>query len=179
MPYLASFQESKRPSIPGVSFPLLRQARWRPDTGRALVDIVNWPSFFVALLESSEVMSPWQETGTSVVRTYEFEIRLLERLYSFRKGVEVSQFIERHSFLVPVLVEAYGKVENCFGPYPQVFLEVVNDLEVHGLVELFGYIVTRLTPEEAGKRLQRFDKAWFLNQLPQVKGLLNFDVEFL
>lgn len=179
MPYLASFQESKRPSIPGVSFPLPRQARWRPDTGRVLVDVVNWPSFSVALLESSEVTRLWQETGASVVRTYEFEIRLLERLYSFRKGVEVSQFIERHSFLVPVLVEAYSKIENYFGLYPQVFLEVVNDLEVQGLVELFGYIVTRLTPEEAGKRLQRFDQDWFLNQLPQVKGLLNFDVEFL
>jgi hypothetical protein len=121
----------------------------------------------------------WQDTGVSTVRTFDFETRPLERLYTFRRRAEVSRFIERHPFLVPVLVEAYSKIENYFGPYPQVFLEVVNDLEVQGLVELFGYIVTRLTPEEAGKRLRRFDQDWFLNQLPQIKGLLNFDVEFL
>ena len=179
MSHLVSFQETIRPPIPGVSFPLPRQARWRSETGIALVDVVNWPSFSVALLESSEVMRLWQEIGTSVVRTLESEIRSLERLHTFRKGVKVSRFIERNSFLMPVLLEAYSYIENYFGPYPQVFLEVVSDPEVQGLVELFGYIATRLTYEEAGKRLRRFDWDWFLNQLPQVKGLLNFDVEFL
>ena len=126
-----------------------------------------------------EVARIWQETGVSTVRTYEFEIRSLEQLYTFRRRVEVSRFLERHPFLVPVLVEAYSKFGNYFGPYPRVSLEVVRGPEVQGLVELFGYIVTRLTPEEAGERLQRFDRGWFLNQLPHVKGLLNFDVEFL
>jgi len=93
--------------------------------------------------------------------------------------VEVSLFLESHPFLVPLLLEAYSEIKSYFGLYPQVFLEVVSDPEVQGLVELFGYIVTRLTPEEAGKRLQGFDRTWFLNQLPRVKGLLNFDVEFL
>jgi len=128
---------------------------------------------------SIEVTRIWQETGAPTVRTFEFETQSLERLYTFRNGVEVSWFIERHPFLIPVLLEAYSNIKNYFGLYPQVFLEVVNDLEVQGLVELFGYIVTRLSPEEAGKRLQRFDQGWFLNQLPHVKGLLNFDVEFL
>jgi hypothetical protein len=121
----------------------------------------------------------WQETGVSTVHTFESEIRSLERLYTFRRGEEVSRFVERHPFLVPVLLEAYSKIENYFELHPQVFLEVVRDPEVQGLVELFGCIGTRLTPEEAGERLQRFDWDWFLNQLPQVKGLLNFDVEFL
>jgi len=126
-----------------------------------------------------EAIRTWQDTGGSPVRTLESEIRSLERLYTFRRHTEVSRFLEKHPFLVPVLVEAYSKFGNCFGPYPRVSLEVVKDPEVQGLVELFGYIVTRLTPEEAGKRLQRFDRDWFLDQLPHVKGLLNFDVEFL
>ena len=126
-----------------------------------------------------EVTRIWQETGAPTIRTFEFEAQSLERLYTFRNGVEVSRFIESHPFLVPILLEAYSKIESCFGLYPQVRLEVVNDPEVQGLVELFGYIVTKLTPEEAGKRLRRFDQGWFLNQLPHVKGLLNFDVEFL
>ena len=126
-----------------------------------------------------EVTRIWQETGVSTVRAFESEIRSLEQFYTFRRGVEVSRFVERHPFLVPVLLKAYSNIENYFGLYPQVFLEVVNDPEVQGLVELFGYIVTKLTPEEAGKRLRRFDQDWLLNQLPQIKGLLNFDVEFL
>ena len=121
----------------------------------------------------------WQETGAPTVRSFDFETRPLERLYTFRKRAEVSRFIERHPFLVPILSEAYSRIEHYFGLYPQVSLEVVSDPEVQGLVELFGYIVTRLTPEEAGERLQGFDRGWFLNQLPRVKGLLNFDVEFL
>ena len=179
MSHLANLQELTNPPIPGVSFPLTRQARWRPKTEKPQADVVNWRDISVALLESPEVMRIWQEVGASVVRTREFEIRLVERLYTFRKGVKVSRFIERNSFLMPVLLEAYSYIEDYFGPYPQVFLEVVSDPEVQGLLELFGYIATRLTYEEAGKRLRRFDRDWFLNQLPQVKGLLNFDVEFL
>jgi hypothetical protein len=130
----------------------------------------------VSTIEAARV---WQETSVSTVRTLESEIRSLERLYTFRRRAEVSRFLERHSFLVPLLLEAYSRFGYYFGPYPQVFLEVVRDPEVQGLVELFGYIVTRLTPEEAGKQLRRFDRDWFLHQLPHVKGLLNFDVEFL
>jgi len=126
-----------------------------------------------------EVTRIWQETGAPTARTLDFEPRSLERLYTFRRRAEVSRFLERHPFLVPLLLEAYSEMRNYFGLYPQVFLEVVSDPEVQGLVELFGYIVTRLTPEEAGRRLHRFDRDWFLNQLPRVKGLLNFDVEFL
>jgi hypothetical protein len=90
----------------------------------------------------------------------------------------VSQFLEARPFLVPLLVEAHGRVRHYFGPQPQVVLEIVSDPEVHGLVKMFGYIVTTLTPEEAGKRLQQFDRGWFLQQVPCTEGLLNFDVEF-
>ena len=57
-------------------------------------------------------------------------------------------------------------------------LEVVIDPFVRGLVEIFSYIVSQLTSEEAGKRLQQFDREWFLLQIRRTKGRLNFDVEF-
>lgn len=149
------------------------------ETGKIQPDVANWPDLSVALPESLEMKRIWQEEGASVVRTLELEIRLLEQLYVFKGHSKVSHFLDKHQFLVQVLLEAYGKIGNYFGLYPQVFLEVVSDPEVQGLVELFGYVVTRLTPEEAGKQLRRFDQDWFLNQLPHVNGLLNFDVEFL
>jgi len=90
----------------------------------------------------------------------------------------VSRFLEAHPLLAPLLVEAHGRIGDYFGLQPQVVLEVVSDPEVHGLVEMFGYIITALTPEEAGNRLRQFDREWFLLQVHRTKGLLNFDVEF-
>ena len=57
-------------------------------------------------------------------------------------------------------------------------LKVVTDLEDNGLVKIFGYILTALEDEEAGKRLRQFDREWFLSQISRAKGLLNFDLEF-
>jgi len=103
----------------------------------------------------------------------------LEKLYAFRRPLEVSEFLAVHPFLVPLLTEAHDKIGEYFGPQPEVVLEVVVDPEVRGLVEIFGYIVTTRTPEEAGRCLQQFDRHWFLKQISRARGLLNFDVEFM
>lgn len=112
------------------------------------------------------------------IPTIEPALRSLGQLYTFRSPEEVTWFVQAHPFLLPLLLEAHSKIAQYFGPSPEVILEVVSDPEVQGLVELFGYIVTPLTPEEAGKRLQQFDREWFLLQVHRAKGLLNFDVEF-
>jgi hypothetical protein len=110
--------------------------------------------------------------------TLEPALQPLEHRYIFRRSEDVSRFLQAHPFLVPLLDEAHDKIAECFGPSLEVILEVVTDPEVHGLVEMVGYIVTSLTPEEAGKRLQRFDREWFLPQVSRANGRLNFDVEF-
>lgn len=179
MPHLANLQELKNPPIPGVSFPLPRQARWRPNTERPQADVVNWRDLSVALLEPTEVMRIWQEIGASVVRTCEFEIRLVERLYAFRRHAKVSQFLEKFPFLARILVEAYGKFGNYFEPYPQVFLEIVTDPEAPDDHELFALIYTSLTPDEALDRLDRFDRDWWLDASRTSQGKLCIDVEFL
>jgi hypothetical protein len=69
-------------------------------------------------------------------------IHSLEKLYTFRRPSEVSEYIDAHPFLAPLLVEAYAKIGEYFGPQPEVVLEVVNDPEVQGLVEMFGFQVT-------------------------------------
>ena len=102
----------------------------------------------------------------------------LEKLYTYRRSSEVAEFLKVHPFLVPLLVEAYTQIGNCFGSQTDVVLEVVRDPEVRTAVEIFGYIISTLTPDEAGRRLQQFDRNWFLKQLSRTKGLLNFDVEF-
>jgi hypothetical protein len=104
-------------------------------------------------------------------------LQSLKQLYIFRRPEGVFGFLRTHPFLVPLLLEAHGKIVQYFEP-SRVVLEVVSDPEVQRLVKMFGYIVTTLTPEEAGEKLRQFDRGWFLLQVPRTGGLLNFDVEF-
>ncbi len=123
-------------------------------------------------------LPPDKLAGVSTIHSFERQVEWVKQLYALRRTEEASCFLHAHPFLVPLLIEAHGKIAECFGPSPEIVLEVITDPEVYGLVEMFGYIMTLLTPEEAGKRLQQFDREWFLLQLPRTKGLLNFDVEF-
>ena len=104
-------------------------------------------------------------------------IELLERLYTFRQRAEVLGFLDRHPFLVQLLLEAYDRIGNYF-PQSQVFLEVVSDPEAEGLEELFAYILTSLPVDEALARLDKLDQEWFLDQLDRIGGQFNFNLEF-
>jgi len=103
----------------------------------------------------------------------------LEQLYTFRRPLEVSQFLDTHPFLVPLLVEAHGKIEQYFGPSPDVVLEVVTDPEAIDDRELFAFIRTSFLPDEALGRLDRFDDEWWLDAMDKTLGALCIDVEFL
>lgn len=179
MPHLIAPQELARPPILNAPFSLPRQAQWRSGPGRVQADVVTWPSFSVAVLEPLEMMGFWQEIGASIVRTIEFEIRSLKQLYTFRRHIEVSRFLERCPFLIPLLLEAYGKIESYFGPYPRVFLKVVTDPETNGDRQLVVFIGTNLPPVEALNRLERFDEGWWLEASRETRGNLCIHVEFL
>lgn len=188
----ASFQRiAGQAECQPVLFPLAAQTGWRVRTERDRTNVVVGsflppsPPFLtpasgssIALPAFPEAMKIWQEVGVSTVRSFELQVLWLWQLYAFRRPEEVSWFLQAHPFLVPLLLEAHGKIAEYFGPSPEVVLEVVTDLEVHGMVEMLGYIVVPLTPEEAGERLQQFDRQWFLLEVHRANGLLNFDVEF-
>ncbi len=114
-----------------------------------------------------------------IVRAFELEIQSLERLYTFRRPEEVSGFLEAHSFLIPLLFEAHRQIEKYFGPYPQVFLEVVTDPEATDDRELAAFIRTNLPPDEALNRLERFDEGWWLEASHKARGNLCIHIEFL
>lgn len=179
MPYLIAPQDLARPPIPSVPFSLPRQAQWRSGTVRVQAEVVNWPGFSVAVLESLEVTRFRREIGASIVRTLEFEIRALEQLYTFRGHIEVSRFLERCPVLIPLLLEAYGKIANYLGPYPQVFLKVVTDPEATDDRELVAFIRTNLPPAEALNRLEQLDEGWWLEASHRARGNLCIHVEFL
>jgi hypothetical protein len=104
---------------------------------------------------------------------------LLEQRYAFRERGEVLGFLKVYPFLVPLILEAYGKIAEYFGPYPNVVLEVVNDPEALDYQELFIFIRTNLPPREAFALLKRFDQEWWLDASDRAECLLNIDVEYV
>jgi len=105
--------------------------------------------------------------------------RRLEEIYSFRDAEAVRRFLHAYPQLVEVLLEAHVYLQKYFGPDPRVTLEVVSDPEVEGMDELFAYIVTTLSVDEALARLDRLDEEWFLDQIDRVDGRFNFNLEFV
>jgi hypothetical protein len=77
-----------------------------------------------------------------------------------------------------VLFEAYSKIEEYFQPMLQPVLEVVTDPEEDSK-ELFALVRTKLSPDEALRRLERFDQVWWLEASPRAECLLNIDVEYI
>jgi len=115
---------------------------------------------------------------TAKVPTIEPALQSLGQLYTFRRPKEVSQFLDTHPFLVPLLVEAYDKIAQYFGLSPEVILEVVTDPEAENDRELFALIRTNLPPDEALVRLDRLDKGWWLEASHRSQGNLCIHLGF-
>jgi hypothetical protein len=64
-----------------------------------------------------------QIVDTARVPTKEPKTDVLEKLYTFRRPMEVSEFLAAHPFLFPLLVEAHEKIGEYFGPQTDVVLE--------------------------------------------------------
>jgi len=112
-------------------------------------------------------------------------LQQLEQLYIFRGQTEVVQFLEAHPFLVPLLLEAYGKIKTYFSD-AQLFLKVVADPEaiddnletLDDHKELVIFIATDLDPDKAIDRLNQLDENWWLDVSDQAEGKLNIHLEF-
>ena len=102
---------------------------------------------------------------------------VLEPFYRLRDRAQVLGFIQQHTFLVPLLLEASEPLRKYF-PGSEAFLEVVTDPEVIGDRELVVSVLTDLDPGEAVPKLKRFDKDWWLNSSDRAQGKLCITLEY-
>lgn len=102
----------------------------------------------------------------------------LRNLYSLRDESTVETFLQEHTYLIGLLLEAYWYIEAYFGSFPRVFLEVVIDPEATDDCQLVAYISTTLPPDEALDKLQQLDEDWWLDAMDSSKGKLCIDLEF-
>ncbi|MEW5987995.1 MAG: hypothetical protein AB1791_15290 [Chloroflexota bacterium] len=102
---------------------------------------------------------------------------LVAEYYLVPDRFSVQQFLDTHPQLGSFLLEARPVIEQIFGPFPQVVLEVETDPEIPGWMQLVAYIRTALPVIEAVERLRQLDEAWFLDQLPRLGLSFNFSLE--
>ena len=91
---------------------------------------------------------------------------------------DVEQFLDKHQDIANLVLEAYNKIRDFFTS-ETLLLELISDISIEGGEELFVYIQTRLSVEEAVEKMNDFDEQWFLDQLSRTKGLFNFNLRFL
>ena len=89
--------------------------------------------------------------------------------------LRVLDFLTRYSYLIDTLLEARPHISHIF-PTAEVYLEVDEDPE-GGFEELFGVISVDASPEDAIRRLDRFDDLWFSRVARGTESRLNFTVD--
>jgi hypothetical protein len=117
-----------------------------------------------------------QEAGAAAILWIQ---SMVEPLYHFRRPREVSDFLQTHVYLLPLLVEAHKKVAEYFELPAKPILEVISDPESEGDQQLFLLIPTYHAPQQALFRLDQLDQEWWLDVLPQARGKMTIDVEYL
>ena len=100
----------------------------------------------------------------------------IESFYSLKSKTAVIQFIDEHSFLIPLLLEAREEIA-AFFPKSDVSLEITTDPEAEGDYQLLASVSTSLTAEDAYRRLKEFDRAWWLDELGRSQSLLCISID--
>ncbi len=101
----------------------------------------------------------------------------LKELYALREPERVWQFLEKHPFLVPLLLEAPTQIDHHF-PGDSLSLEVAIDPESGSEDddELFLLIVTNIDAEEAVEKLWILDENWWLKASERSRNKLEISL---
>jgi hypothetical protein len=130
------------------------------------------PAENVQSLDQSSQLAQWQVLRSDILLR-------LEANYSLRVGGGVRSFLERHSFLVPLLLQTSAKIREFFGSSSKIVLEVSLDPDDGTYRELWARVQTRLAPSDALSALTRFDEEWWLEASASSNNLLNINLEYV
>jgi hypothetical protein len=101
----------------------------------------------------------------------------IESVYQVRDE-DVWAFLDAHSFLVPLLLEAPAHIKNYF-PESELFLEMFVDPETVGVRSLLIVIAARLEVDAALKKLNELDHYWWLAYSDEAQGKLELYLEMM
>lgn len=104
----------------------------------------------------------------------ETSIEMLERVYTFQGYMNITTYLKNNYFLIPILFEALGEIENYF-PNAKNILEVVRDSDSNQ-EKLFLKIMS--SAHNSLELLDELDENWWLDTLPRTKLKMNIDLEY-
>jgi hypothetical protein len=102
----------------------------------------------------------------------------IEALYQVRDEQAVFAFLEAHSFLVPLLLEAHSQIKVYFPDAP-LFLEMFIDPDAVGIQSLEIAIGTQMDVDTAFAKLTELDYSWALKRLDDAQGKLGIHLEMV
>jgi hypothetical protein len=97
--------------------------------------------------------------------------------FELRNEADVKQYLQNHSFLMPLLHEAQAQVARFFSPQTKPILEVSHDPS-DGASQLFLVIPTQLKAEDAYEQMEKLDVEWWLAASEHAQFRLNIVPEF-
>lgn len=125
----------------------------------------------------SNIYKETVQTELSTSDDLNFEILLLDIIYSFRNRSEILQFLENNVFLIPLLYEINSRIKEHF-PLAKNILEIINDPDTEDNTYLVIFIHTDIAAREAFNRLKLFDESWWLKASIKANKKLFINVEF-
>lgn len=133
------------------------------------------------LLENTSTLSSfqsnWREGFFSTALEQEQLVKGVATLYTFKDYVPVANFLRENTFLLDLLIEAWGKIREYFGRDVSVALEVFADPEAKDSRQLVALIRTNLPLQEEVDLLETLYDEWWLDELPTAQCKLHIDVE--
>jgi hypothetical protein len=102
----------------------------------------------------------------------------LARHYEFRGGNEVASFIRANPEVVAPLLDALDVAPRYFGADTPLALEVVRDPEARDNTELFAFIQSAASVDDALAQLRRFEDDWWAEALYRANLKLMFGLEY-
>jgi hypothetical protein len=119
------------------------------------------------------------ESLTKLDRLSVTDIESLEKLYQLRGKTEILQFLEKHDFLMPVLLEAPEKISNYF-PGKNLCLTVETDAEFIESEMLFLDIIIDGDADEildeALDKEEKLSEDWYLPLPYEVRRIFSCGV---
>jgi len=115
------------------------------------------------------------------MHSYRAEQTTLETLleqFELRNEGKVNQYLQQHSFLLPLILEAKAQIARIFSPETRTALEISADPS-DGSSQLYLVIPTRLKAEEAYRRFERLDQEWWLEASESAQFRMNIVPEFI
>jgi hypothetical protein len=98
--------------------------------------------------------------------------------FDLRNEQQVSQYLEKYPFLLPLIHEAQVRIRLLFSPETRAALEVTADPS-DGSAQLYLVIPTKLKAEAAYDLFERLEREWWLEASERARFRLNIAPEFI